>query len=69
MTKRKFHVEITFNKTVEVEITDGMMSGDEDIEEVAQEIALMNSHDSRFVIDDDYQIETVREVTAKESAL
>jgi hypothetical protein len=61
MNARKFHVEITMTKTIEVEITADMMSDDEDIEEVAQEVALMHFGDSAYVYEDDYQVETVRE--------
>jgi hypothetical protein len=68
MTSRKFHVEITMTKTVEVEITDDMMSEDEDIEEVAQEVALMDFGDSSKTFDEDYEVESVREVTAAQES-
>lgn len=68
MTERIFHVEITYRKTIEVKVAPGDIPEDEDVQEWVIEEALQNSHDERCVVDDDYEIETVREKTAKEAA-
>jgi hypothetical protein len=62
---RTFHVEITFNRTIEVKLNDCDYSEDEDIEDVAQEVALESAWRSECTIDEDYTVETVKEIASE----
>lgn len=65
---RTFHVEITFRKTVAVQVAPGDIPEDEDEQDWVIEEALLSSTDSRRIVDEDYEIDTVREIGAKEAA-
>ncbi len=59
---RTFHVEITANRTIEVKLNDCDYSEDEDILDVAQEVAVESLWRGECTIDEDYTVETVKEI-------
>ena len=61
---RKFHVEITFTKTVEVEVDPADLSDGDDIYDLAEEEAVANFWNSERAFNDDYTVDEIKEVSA-----
>jgi hypothetical protein len=62
MSERTFHVEVAMTKWIEVKVDDGDFEDAAELEEFVETDALENFGNSERIVEDDYQIETVKEI-------